>query len=172
MPTEPQLLDEQALAEIEARAEAATEGPWEIQPSTLPPYSVGVICQYESHDCLFVPDSAGAMIDSVEMIANLTFASHARTDVPALCQTVRAAWARLAETHERNQKLFQQIEAEHKEEVTALREQLAQQLDTLTSCDSVLSYIYHRERSRLLPATQEQVLDTMREIEKITRRKP
>lgn len=63
-------------------------------------------------------------------------------------------------------------EVKNREIITALREQLAQQLDTLTSCDSVLSYIYHRERSRLLPATQEQVLDTMREVEKITRRKP
>ena len=120
MPTEPQLLDEQALAEIERRG-PVTNG-WQEE----------IIISPSERD--------------------------------ALCATVRAAWAE-------RQTLRDDLRSQ-RNQITALREQLAQQLDTLTSCDSVLSYIYHRERSRLLPATQEQVLDTMREVEKITRRKP
>lgn len=150
MPTEPQLLSDEALAEIEREPWMHTYG----------------------------DDRVEAPLETRRVA--LTVGQR-----DALCQTARAAWGFNAELESLNRAAAKEVKRVRQEitdvdvermtlrnENAALREQLAQQLDTLTSCDSVLSYIYHRERSRLLPATQEQVLDTMREVEKITRRKP
>jgi hypothetical protein len=43
---------------------------------------------------------------------------------------------------------------------------MSETASALNSARSVLSYIYHRERSRLEPDTQQQVLDTLREVER------
>lgn len=44
-------------------------------------------------------------------------------------------------------------------------------IDALVSCDSVLSYVYHRERLRLTAGTQRQVQEAMVEVQRITRAK-
>lgn len=91
------ILDDDAVGEIEARANAATPAPWMVQDScswrrigTAEPYADGnVICpitQYGDNH----PDLLAARPD-------LEFVAHAREDVPALCATVRAL--RVADRH-------------------------------------------------------------------------
>lgn len=85
------------------------------------------------------------------------------SEVDALCATVRALESALRKANE--------IVEEAAFENGKLQLQLAQVDEVLGSCDSVLSYIYHRERSRLLPETQQQLWKTMVEVEKLTRGK-
>jgi hypothetical protein len=69
------------LANIEARAEAATEGPWEVR--IAPDFNYDVRVPYVDDD----PTSTAYIEDDAEFIA------HARTDVPRLVRALREAWA-------------------------------------------------------------------------------
>lgn len=67
------------LAEIKARAEAATEGSW---------LNVGlVVCSTTTHE-----DVADTVVEPVNLqqLANAEFIAHARTDVPALVAALEA----------------------------------------------------------------------------------
>ena len=74
------------LAAIEARARAATEGPWEIVSASL-------------HQPIIYADSSGldiAIMDNRDGVDNdAEFIAHARTDVPALLALVREQQAKL-----------------------------------------------------------------------------
>ncbi len=76
-------MDEKRLAEIEARANAATPGPWE-------PEHRGVV----GNDVFIVEDCVTAGWDAYR--ANQAFIATARTDVPALVAEVRRLTAALA----------------------------------------------------------------------------
>lgn len=95
-PTDIPILDDDAIAEIESRANAATPAPWMVQDScswrrigTAEPYADGnVICpitQYSDNH----PDLLAARPD-------LEFIARAREDIPALCATVRGLRAEIA----------------------------------------------------------------------------
>lgn len=74
----PVILDDEALAEIEARASAATDGPWQRGGNYWDQNTVTADAgKYFIADCHKNPMSA-------------EFIAHARTDIPALCATVRA----------------------------------------------------------------------------------
>lgn len=76
-------MDEKRLAEIEARANAATPGPWE-------PEHRGVV----GNDVFIVEDCVTAGWDAYR--ANQAFIATARTDVPDLVAEVRRLTAALA----------------------------------------------------------------------------
>lgn len=86
--TESRLLDQQAVEEIEARASAATPGPWAVWDScswrrigTVEPYADGnVICPITQND---------GHPDLLAKREDLEFVAHAREDIPALCATVK-----------------------------------------------------------------------------------
>jgi len=76
------------LAEIEARCEAATPGPWKHDPDTAEmaidgPREEGVVA-----GCGCCGSPFGVLDNTVAM-ANGTFIAHARTDVPRLLAEVR-----------------------------------------------------------------------------------
>lgn len=75
-------MNEQELAEIEARANAATPGPWSVQ--------------VQHHDTLIYGGPPGGRIDLAKIVPwmthdkpNADFIAHARQDVPALIAEVR-----------------------------------------------------------------------------------
>jgi hypothetical protein len=105
--SEPVILDDNAVAEIEARANAATEGPWRWRRDYEMPDG-------DKHWELSNPDgdrnrktidaSLVLLLDRDEWLhrpaetqANWEFIAHAREDIPALCQTVRALRAEIRE---------------------------------------------------------------------------
>lgn len=98
--TETPILDESAVSEIEARANAATEGPWAVWDScswrrigTKEPFADGnVICPITQND--EHPDLLAKRED-------LEFVAHARADIPALCATVKHLRAEVEELSER-----------------------------------------------------------------------
>jgi len=75
------------LAEIEARANAATPGPWEL-------------CQSETHCHVVYPDDThvGGVDGEHWWPADAEFVAHARTDIPRLLAEVRALRKELART--------------------------------------------------------------------------
>lgn len=74
-------MTEEELEEIEKRANAATEGPWEVVPDPDKPYLDKVVRHY------------GHLTDLLAQCfhtnGNATFIAHAREDVPALIAEVR-----------------------------------------------------------------------------------
>lgn len=72
-------IDDEKLDEIEARAEAATDGPWRVEP-----YS-------EAHKGSFIVVSADGteLFDADAHYNECILAAHARQDVPALVAEVR-----------------------------------------------------------------------------------
>lgn len=87
--TEVRPLDQSEVEQIEARANAATKGPWIVWDScswrrigTVQPYADGnVICPITQND---------GHPDLLARREDLEFVVHARTDIPALCATVNA----------------------------------------------------------------------------------
>ena len=99
------MLTDEQIAEIEARANAAAEGPWRWRRDYEMPDG-------DKHWELSNPegDRSGKTIDAslillldrdewlhrpAETQANWEFIAHARTDIPALCATVKALRAEL-----------------------------------------------------------------------------
>lgn len=145
--TKPELLDEAAIAEIEARANAATKGPWAAKCRNWP---IGDTGDYEPCADVYAvygdvdkPRAIGLFheltLDDDAQKANCEFTAHARIDIPALIQTVRAAWAERDKWQQANAEAAREINCagpvayririlkqEHEQEVTALREQLAE----------------------------------------------
>lgn len=139
----PELLSESVLAEIEARAEAATKEPWGLAPGNF------ITADFGIHD-----PGAGLIIAEVPCQGqpndenDLKFIACARTDIPALCATVRALrekHTRLAEASDEWASLLDRIRLwskcadgypldEHINNITtqntALRDQLAQADET------------------------------------------
>jgi hypothetical protein len=77
-------MTEERLKEIEARAAAATPGPWGMDPpegwmKRLEIDSPGVFVDYDD-------------VDHKQQEANAVFIIHARYDIPALCAALRSAW--------------------------------------------------------------------------------
>lgn len=108
-------LDDKALAEIQARVNAATEGPWnprernpDCQVVAVP--SVGVEGELVA-DCLKGDDT--------------WFITHARTDIPALCQSLRGARALSRDLAKDSARIAKELRQSQRESAT-LREQLAQ----------------------------------------------
>lgn len=91
-PQTEQLLTPEVLAEIEARANAATEGPWEW---TYHPLQEGMMAlgsmSVDKDVLLCTGNDSEAWGEISEHDAALL--RHARTDIPALCRTLKAAWA-------------------------------------------------------------------------------
>lgn len=71
---------DQAIAEMEARAERATPGPWRRQTDAI--VSVGAETKldlvFDSSTCPYPPKTV-----------DLEFIAHARADLPALCRALR-----------------------------------------------------------------------------------
>lgn len=85
-------MTEKELAEIEARAEAATEGPWYSPDATWRVYNrrcLGV-CKMTNDDEYY------RKVDSL-------FIQGARQDIPTLCAELRKAWERIKELETRQQ---------------------------------------------------------------------
>jgi hypothetical protein len=87
------------LGEIEARAEAATEGPWTVERQTQ---DIGGYGPYEYvhipevTDLEWTPDGADCHMCGADFEeANAEFIAHARTDIPTLLAMVREQRARL-----------------------------------------------------------------------------
>lgn len=82
-------LTEEQLKEIEARAKVATPGPWQAEG--------GQIARREGEE----KSELDHMIirDGGMWAANELFIAHAREDIPALCRSLRAAWAKNADLH-------------------------------------------------------------------------
>ena len=76
------------LAEIEARFEAATDGPWEFQPRR------GFQSLSDNPGTIGFTDSAGYFVMMREGTwateADMTLVAHARTDLPATVKALRA----------------------------------------------------------------------------------
>ena len=76
------------LAEIEARIEAGTEGPWEFQPRR------GFQSLSDNPGTIGFTDSAGYFVMMREGTwateADMTLVAHARTDLPATVKALRA----------------------------------------------------------------------------------
>lgn len=70
--TKTDMLTEEQIAEIQARADKATEAPWANLGEAI--WSRGPTCRFQ------IPHNQ----------ADREFTAHAREDIPALCQTVRA----------------------------------------------------------------------------------
>lgn len=87
MTDEVKVLSDDEVAEIEARANAATGGPW--GPHEMSPLSEGL---HEWFEVGPYPDSSVCEVtnDYPNFRANAEFIGHAREDIPALCATVRA----------------------------------------------------------------------------------
>lgn len=145
-PTAP-LLSESEVNEIEARVNAATEGPWDYAP----PFA---ICQrnnkrYAPSKALIVelPDRAQPLTDkqAFQCEVDYKFMAHARTDIPALIRDWRALKAQLEAATEYGDKLARNYtsledvvfrirvalgatagEFNPEQSIAALREQLAQ----------------------------------------------
>ena len=91
-------MNEKELAEIEARAEAATPGPWKPQQGTkyLAMGDMGEEREYfvmrDGDDISICCDCSTP--DGEASPENANFIAHARQDVPALCEEVRRlkAW--------------------------------------------------------------------------------
>lgn len=81
-------ITEARLAEIEARAKAATPGPW----CTWPNYPTLVREDTSSGWCVF---SGIHKRTKPESITNASFAAAARTDIPDLASALREAWAEI-----------------------------------------------------------------------------
>ena len=83
--TDTQLIDEAALAQIEARAEAATEGPW-AKYYRVSPRGAHKHWHLGNKDGLCQITMNGHERD-------YEFMAHARTDIPAMAATIRELWA-------------------------------------------------------------------------------
>lgn len=80
--TETEMLSDEQVAEIEARANTATEGPWTAYHRVSPR---GAYKQWH------IGNKEGlCQITMSGHERDYQFMAHARTDIPALCQTVRA----------------------------------------------------------------------------------
>jgi hypothetical protein len=94
------ILSGDEVAEIEARANAATEGPWDYHGYTLSYHIARVVNGHYHTSSRVVHATLGKSVydaDNVETGAggvrkmqDADFIAHARTDIPALCYTVRA----------------------------------------------------------------------------------
>ena len=130
--TTPEILSEEALKEIEARANAATEGPWTAKARN---WAIGDMGQYEPCADIYavfgVVDKPRAIGMFQELVlndvpqANGEFAAHAREDIPALIQTVRAL-KQLVEIQSRESEGDLTTIGKVLAENAALRDQLAQ----------------------------------------------
>lgn len=147
------ILNQEQVAEIEARANAATEGPWESdnEQDSEHRFQYYMVLDAESRTIF---DTLNSSIGEIHEEAdedgvyrwdevarrNIAFAAHARADIPALCRTLRAAWARVVELeNERETDLIGRLgrqAADYLEECERLREQLAQyeQCVTCVAC--------------------------------------
>lgn len=112
----PVILDEAAMEEIEAREAKASSGPWLVTDGQH-------IDQYAPHPEGNRLLSEGSYDSNYHMFGqdDVEFIAHARTDIPALCATVRALREQLAES---DAIIKSYNDAEWKTN-TALREQLA-----------------------------------------------
>jgi len=80
------------LDAIQARVDAATEGPWIV---------FGSLPQWENEEDLsFGPDNAPEVGTVTEGLGNAEFIAHARTDVPALLALVRSQQAKIERVEE------------------------------------------------------------------------
>lgn len=118
------------VAQIEARAEVATPGPWQQGGNYWDRNTVTA----DNGDCFIAdcgknPMSAG-------------FIAHAREDIPALCRSLRAAWERLRDLESRWDANVAAAR-ECMELSVKLREQLATQAESIA---------YFQENERKLKA--------------------
>lgn len=91
-------MTEQELAAIEARANAATAGPWHwVDPETDQPLELTALCEaaslrtVEKYPTISVGPLPKFIVDTQELneVADALFIANARTDVPALVAEVR-----------------------------------------------------------------------------------
>ena len=136
-----EILNDSELVEIEARANAATRGPWESDNQqdsehryqfymALAPdgesvfdtlnSSVGEIHEEADEDGVYRWDEVAR--------CNIAFAAHARTDIPALCATVRALRAERDNYADEVNELTDQLAAvtQERDEERRLRAELKQ----------------------------------------------
>lgn len=147
-----EILSDEALAEIEARADAATPGPWVIVESALPDdWGVTEEKLGTERKGLFRRKPRHQSIAQMLWEEDAPFVAHARTDIPALCQTVRALRDQLQEEQRRNQTQADSImdlEAEN----TTLREQLAEAQKQIEKQDAIISAYENNDEEALVEA--------------------
>lgn len=135
LPTPPvETLSEEALAEIEARANAATPGPLEARlgsgNNVCTALASIATATFDEFVCDVLPDYACNLGITPRWEANRNFIEHVFTDIPALCRTLRAQQAALRDMGQRALKWLERypdLDAiSLVTENTALREQLVQ----------------------------------------------
>ena len=111
--TTPQLT-EREVEEIEARADAATPGPWLVTDGQY-------IDQYDHHPNGIRLLSEGDYDANYHVFSqyDVAFIAHARTDIPALCRTLRAKDEQI--------QLAERLATNAMTENAALREQLGEE---------------------------------------------
>ena len=99
------ILTEDEVMEIEARANAATEGPWS-SPANVQPWVDEAACLSS-----IITRDGGYIYHRnwKQVCANMDFISQARTDIPELCQTVRALRAALEESEAHGRMLRERL---------------------------------------------------------------
>jgi len=83
------------LDEIEARADAATEGPWEATPNDRIVSSTKTWPEGDPYDVAGGFGNRGALVEALHT-PDATFIAHAREDVPRLVAALRAVEAVMA----------------------------------------------------------------------------
>lgn len=138
------ILDDAAIAEIEARANAATEGPWAsdnaedsehryqyymaIDPESRVLFDTFNSAMGEIHE---EADEDGVYRWDEVARRNIAFASHARTDIPALTRDWRALRQQLATANKQRDDALVRA-AEDQDEHSAQRAALVVQLEQVT----------------------------------------
>lgn len=96
------------LDAIEARAKAATEGPWESHGQGVRAVASVAFC---SDGFAYSVRGPQQRISGHDATQNACFIAHAREDVPALTAEVRALRAQLASAREANKATLDRLEA-------------------------------------------------------------
>lgn len=92
-------MDEKVLAEIEARANAATSGPWGVERTGMRNW-IGPMrrCGKRVAAIIVNIDRVGLVPEALSRNDNNSeFIAHARTDIPVLIAALRVAWAKIEE---------------------------------------------------------------------------
>lgn len=108
-------MTEEELTQIEARANAASEGPWQRGGRS---WNIFTVTHHKGQH--FIAD-CGTHIKSE---TDAQFIAHAREDVPALCREVRRLCKELQDV-ERGRNLFQSQIKDQRKDISTLRKQLA-----------------------------------------------
>jgi hypothetical protein len=106
----PQPLSAERLAEIEARANAATDGPW-----CTDSWEIYQGSEYEPGLSFWIGETCRGTADLEQDRADAAFVAAARSDVPALVAEIRRLWDERRSTNEALDDAVQELRARHED---------------------------------------------------------